>query len=184
MRTIPDSGFAGDDGSAPKRLTEALSVYQQDPDGGYLPALAALCGARLLVPVLAVLGEVPATSDPGGPGVPEEEKASAMPVSSSERVEMAAVLIQRPDGRKALLAFTSSQSLTGWNADARPVPVTAATAALAAAQEDADALLVDLAGPVRLVVEGEDLAALARGWKLVALDDDASAGWGWETDVH
>ncbi len=187
MRTIPDPGFAGDDGSAPKRLTEALSVYQQDPDGGYLPALAALCGARLLVPVLAVLDEVPATSDSGGPGGPEEEKSSAMPASGSEgseHVEMAAVLIQRPDGRKALLAFTSSQSLTGWNADARPVLVTAATAALAAAQEDADALLVDLAGPVRLVVEGEDLAALARGWKLVALDDDASAGWGWETDVH
>lgn len=184
MRTIPDPGFAGDDGSAPERLTEALSVYEQDPDGGYLPALAALCGARLLVPVLAVLGETPATSDPGGPGGRGEEGSSGMPASGSEHVEMAAVLMRRPDGRKALLAFTSSETLAGWNPEGRPVPVTAATAALAAAQEDADALLVDLAGPVRLVVEGEDLAALARGWTLVALDDDASAGWGWETDVH
>jgi SseB protein N-terminal domain len=165
MRTIPDPGFAGDDGSAPERLAAALSVYQQDPDGGYLPALAALCGVRLLVPVLAVLGEV---------------SYDAKGLAHDKSSDMAAVLLQRPDGRQALLAFTSTGSLTGWNADGRPVPVPAATAALAAIQDGAEALLVDVAGPVRFVVEGEDLAALARGWRLVRLAE----GWGWETDVH
>ena len=56
------------------------------------------------------------------------------------------------------------------------MPVPAATAALSAVQDGADALLVDVAGPVRFVVEGEDLACLARGWRLVRLPTD---GWGW-----
>jgi hypothetical protein len=162
MRTIPDPGFAGDDGTAPEALAQALAVYREDPDGGHLPALASLCVARLLVPVVAVLGEVG-----------YDERGLAHDKSS----DMAAVLMQRPDGRKALLAFTGSASLTTWNPEARPVPVPAATAALSAVQEGAEALLVDVAGPVRFVVEGEDLTALARGWRLVRLDD----GWGWLT---
>jgi len=58
VRTIPDPGFAGDDGTAPETLTVALAAYDADPDAGYLQALAALCTSRLLVPVVAVLGEV------------------------------------------------------------------------------------------------------------------------------
>lgn len=159
MRTIPDPGFAGDDGSAPDVLVAALGVYREDSDGGYLPALAALAQARLLVPVVALLGEV---NDDG------TEKTS----------DMAAVLMEHPDGRRALLAFTSTQALTAWHPDGRPVPVSAATAALSAAQEKADALLVDVGGPVQLLVEGDDLSALARGWSLVRLDE---GGWGWLT---
>jgi hypothetical protein len=163
MRTIPDPGFPGDDGAPPAALTEALRVYREDPDGGYLPALAALCGSRVLVPVVAVLGEVE-----------HDEQGLAHDKSS----DMAAVLMQHPDGRTALLAFTGTDALTAWNPDGRPVPVPAATAALSAVQDGAGALLVDLAGPVRFVVEGEDLTALARGWRLVSLDDGR---WGWDT---
>ena len=160
MRTLPDPGFAGDDGTAPETLTVALAAYDADPDAGYLPALAALCTSRVLVPVVAVLGEVG-----------YDEAGLAHDKSS----DMAAVLMRRPDGRTALLAFTSTGALTGWNAEGRPVPVPAGTAALSAVQDGADALLVDVAGPVRFVVEGEDLACLARGWRLVRLED----GWGW-----
>ena len=160
MRALPDPGFAGDDGTAPETLNLALAAYDTDPDAGYLPALAALCTSRVLVPVVAVLGEV-AYDEAGLP----HDKSS----------DMAAVLMQRPDGRTALLAFTSTGALTGWNPEGRPVPVPAATAALSAVQDGADALLVDVAGPVRFVVEGEDLACLARGWRLVRLED----GWGW-----
>lgn len=167
MRTIPDPGFADDDGAAPEALSRALAVYLEDPDGGLLPALASLGTARLLVPVVAVLGEVSAVATEGGETGLAHDKSS----------DMSAVLMQRPDGRKALLAFTSTAALSAWNPEARPVPVPAATAALSAVQEGADALLVDVAGPVRFVVEGEDLTALARGWRLVRLDD----GWGWLT---
>ena len=167
VRTLPDPGFAGDDGSAPAALVHALAAYDADPDAGYLPALAALCTSRVLVPVVAVLGEV-AYDDAG--------------LAHDKTSDMAAVLMQRPDGRKALLAFTSTAALTGWNPEGRPVPVPVATAALSAVQESADALLVDVSGPVRFVVEEEDLASLARGWRLVRLED----GWGWlapATDV-
>ena len=44
--------------------------------------------------------------------------------------------------------------------------MTARTAARAALQDGAAALVVDVAGPARLVVEGEDLAALGAGWSL------------------
>jgi hypothetical protein len=58
------------------------------------------------------------------------------------------------------------------------VPVPAATAATAAIQDGAEALLVDLAGPASYVVDGDDLARLAAGWRLVALGD-GSGGHGW-----
>ena len=43
------------------------------------------------------------------------------------------------------------------------MPVTARTAAQAALQDDAAAIVVDVAGPATFVVEGEDLEGLAHG---------------------
>ena len=66
------------------------------------------------------------------------------------------------DGRRAVLAFTGLRSLTGWRADARPVPVTARQVWQAGAQE-ASAVVIDIAGPVPFAVNGARLAALAEG---------------------
>ncbi len=150
MRTIPNPGFAGDDGSAAPQLAAALAAYDAAPDDldGRRAALAALTEARLLVPVVAVLGEV------------EVDDAG---LAHDKTSDMAAVMMTGRDGRTALLAFTCSASLEQWNPEARPVPVPASKAALAAVQQEAAALLVDVAGPVMFVVEGEDLIALARG---------------------
>ncbi len=41
-------------------------------------------------------------------------------------------------------------------------------------QEGAAALLVDVAGPARLVVEGIDLEGLARGWRLARVGDQVA----------
>ena len=155
MRTIPDPGFADDDGAADPDLAGALTAWS----GRRLPAatvLAALCGARLLVPVVALLGEVEHDADGRA-----HDKSS----------DMAAVLMQGADGRLALLAFTSSATLDRWNPEARPVPVAAPLAARAALQDDAAALVVDVAGPVSFVVEGEDLTALAAGWRPARVGD-------------
>ncbi len=76
---------------------------------------------------------------------------------------MAAVLMRGLDGRLALLAFTSTDSLRAWNIAARPVAVTAATAATAALQDNASALVIDVAGPVMFVAEDDDLRSLAAG---------------------
>jgi hypothetical protein len=149
-RAIPDSGFAGDDGSAAPELAAALAAWRHDSTT-YAEALAALQRSRVLVPVVAVLGEV------------ELDEAG---LAREKDSDMATVLVQGADGRLALLAFTGTAALAGWDSQARPVPVTARVAAQSALQDGAAALVVDLAGPVRFVVEGEDLRGLAEGWTL------------------
>jgi hypothetical protein len=66
------------------------------------------------------------------------------------------------DGRLAVLAFTCLDSLTRWRPDARPVPVPADRVWQAGAHE-ASAVVIDVAGPVPLAVDGARLAALAGG---------------------
>jgi SseB protein N-terminal domain len=163
MRSLPDPGFAGDDGTVSSRVAEALAAYAEDPAGRHPDTLAVLQEARLLVPVVAVLGEVEV-----------DERGLARDKTS----DMAAVLMRGRDGRTALLAFTGSEALRRWDPEARPVPVTARDAARSAGQDGAEALVVDVAGPVLFVVEGEDLAALADGWTLTRVSGPATA-WAW-----
>jgi hypothetical protein len=159
-RSIPDPGFAGDTGEASAEVCAALAAYDDTDRASHVRVLAVLQDARLLVPVVAVLGEVEVDVDGRA-----HDKTS----------DMAAVLMTGADGRRALLAFTGTAGLSAWNPDARPVPVAVRTAALSAVQEGADALLVDVAGPVMLVVEGDDLLALAAGRRLVRTGEV----WGW-----
>lgn len=150
-RTIPDPGFAGDRGEVPPALAAALAAYAEAPAEGRVDLLEALRGSRLLVPVVAVLGEV------------EHDEAGLAHDKSSD---MAAVLLRGEDGRLALLAFTGAEPLARWDPEARPVPVPTAVAAQSALQDDAAALVVDVAGPLPVVLEGEDLHGLAAGWQL------------------
>jgi len=85
-------------------------------------------------------------------------------------------MLERSDGRRALPAFTGVDALAAWRPDARPVPCRLDELAAAAVEQEAEAVLIDLAGPHPLVVEGELLAEVARGRRLVRLDD---GGWGW-----
>ena len=159
MRTIPDPGFAGDDGSVDPAVARVLECWDTDPQA-HLTALAVVQRSRVLVPVVAVLGEVE-YDERGRP----QEKTS----------DMATVLMEGADGRKGLLAFTGSAPLQRWNLEARPVPVRFPVAAQAALQDGADAILLDVAGPSMFPVEGEPLRLLAEGHTLVRLRD----GWGW-----
>jgi hypothetical protein len=76
------------------------------------------------------------------------------------------------DGRKAVIAFTGTETVTRWRADARPVPVQAPRLWPAVAAEQADAVVIDVAGPVPLVIEGARLAALAQGAPPPAAHED------------
>lgn len=147
MRAIPDPGFAGDAGAPDAELAAALTAYAADPEGLHQKTLRLLARARLLVPVIAV---------------PSEVEYDEHGLASDETSDMAAVQMRGRDGRVALLGFTSTSSMTAWNTEARPVPVTAAQAAEAALHDEASALVVDVAGPVMFVVEKADLRALAR----------------------
>ncbi len=160
QRRLQGSEYVDDSGAADPALVAALA--RPDDDADRHPArLAALASARVLVPVVAVLGEVE-----------HDERGLARDKSS----DMATVLLTGRDGRRALLAFSSTASLQGWDPDARPVPVAAALAAATAVQEGADALVVDVAGPHTCAVEGADLHRLAAGWRPTRLAD---GGWAW-----
>jgi len=156
MRNIPDPGFPDDAGGVNPELSDALAAYDVDPDTMRNHTLSVLQGARLLVPVMAVLGAVE-YDDQG--------------LAHDKTSDMSTVLMRGQDGRLALLAFTSTESLYLWNPRARPVPVPAAKAAEAAVQDDASAMVIDVAGPVTFVVEEDDLRPLAQGYTLVQLDD-------------
>ncbi|KUJ66583.1 hypothetical protein ACZ90_34760 [Streptomyces albus subsp. albus] len=147
LKNIPDPGFSDDDGSADPRLTAALAAWAADPSAE-TGVLAALAQARLLVPVVAVLGEVEE-----GPDGLRREKTS----------DMAVPTLQAPDGRRALLAFTSTEALARWRPDGRPVAVPLRQALEAAAHEKADTIVLDIAGPVTYQLTGPALLALAEG---------------------
>lgn len=58
---------------------------------------------------------------------------------------MSAVTLTGPDGRRAMLVFSGLDALAEWDQTARPVPVSAQTAAQAAVSEGCDVLVVDVA---------------------------------------
>jgi hypothetical protein len=161
-RRLAPSPFPGDDGSASADTRAALarSVQELGPTA-YLRAVAALCTDRLLVPVVATATRMGET---------------AAGLASDKKAEMAVVMLRTPDGRQAMLAFTGLDSLSAWQPEARPVPITIDRLAATAQDEGATAVLVDFAGPAALVIEGEVLAALAAGHRLVETPDH---GFGW-----
>lgn len=147
LKNIPDSAFAEDDGAADPVLAEALTAWSQDR-GAEPRVLAALPGARLLVPVVAMLGEAET-----GPDGLRRDKTS----------DMAVPTLTAPDGRRALPAFTSTGALARWRPDARPVAVRLPQALQAAAQEQAGTVVLDMAGPVTYQLTGRALRDLAEG---------------------
>jgi hypothetical protein len=119
---------------------------------------------------VAVLGEVEHDDRPDGTRLTRDKTS-----------DMATVLMTGRDGRNALLAFTGTEALQRWDPQARPVPVSMPRAAEAALQDDAAAVLVDVAGPVLFVVETDDLRELARGSLLVRVGAGLSGRYGWAT---
>lgn len=162
QRALNPSAFPGDTGEATPGTRRLLAAQNRDRTvSAYLAAVAALCGDRLLVPVVATA----------------TRRAEAAPgrVSDAE-AEMSVVGLRLADGRRALLAFTGLDSLAAWDPAARPVPVTVDAAAGAARDDGADAVLVDPAGPDPLLIDGEVLDRLGAGHRLVDLGG-GEFGW-------
>lgn len=160
-----DTAFAADDGGAPDGLREAVAALraaaanweravrsgaasgatsrgvatagsQPHTDAEPLAALAAahadallaLSTCRLLVPLLAEAGDLGVT--PEGRTVEKTQ-------------ELSIVTIVSPDGRRTMPVFSSVETMRVWNPEARPIPVPAPQAAIAAAQEGTDLIIVD-----------------------------------------
>ncbi|MGQ4513772.1 SseB family protein [Streptomyces sp. DW26H14] len=156
LKNIPDPGFADDDGTAAPDLAAALSAWSADPSAEPR-VLTALRTARLLVPVVALLGEA---EEPEGPGEGAGGRGSGL---RREKTSDMAVPTLTAGDRRALPAFTSTAALAAWDPAARPVAVPLHQALQAAAHERADTLVLDLAGPVTYQLTGPALRALAEG---------------------
>ena len=140
---MPVTRPAGDTGEADPAVAAALAAYAAGEAAEHA-VLTAVAASRLLVPVVAVLAEANADG-------------------TEKETEMALPTLIGNDGRKAVIAFTGTDTVKRWRADARPVPVPAASLWPAVAAERADAVVIDVAGPVPLVIEGARLRALANG---------------------
>jgi hypothetical protein len=152
-RQLTGTGFDDDTGEADARLATALANPLDEVE-----LVAAVAGARLVVPVVAEPTEV------------EESAGRAV----EKRTDMAVVTLVAPDGTRALPVFSGVESLAAWDGSARPVPVTAARAAQAAVSDRCDVMVLDLAGPRTVALRPSMVWALAqqRDW-LPAHEDES-----------
>ena len=144
---VPEPEFADDDGTLQPALGAVLAAYDEGRASVRDVALV-LATARLMTPLVAVLDE--AEDSPDGL---RREKSS----------HMASVSLVAADGRRGLLAFSSVPAMAAWDPAARGIPALGAKVAAGALEEGADAVLLDLAGPVRLALDGALLRALGSG---------------------
>jgi hypothetical protein len=142
---VPLGGFAGDDGTADEALVRALQ-RQGSAGGTAADVVSALGAARLLVAVVAVLGEG------------AQQTAS----DGDKQADMALVTLTGPDGRRALPVFSSTAALAAWDPASRPVPVPARRAAHACLAEGCERLVLDPAGPTTFLVSRSAVVALAQ----------------------
>ena len=165
-RVLAASPFPGDDGLASPAVRRALGEAVRDPSpSGYLRAVAALCETRLLVPLVATATRQGTTA--GG-------------LLTDKEAEMSVVLLQAPDGRRALLGFTGLDALQTWQSDARPVPVTLDLARGPRRARVWPRYWSTWRGPHPLAIDGDVLTSLAAGHRLV---ETGPAEFGWAIPV-
>ncbi|MGV8910428.1 MAG: SseB family protein [Propionicimonas sp.] len=152
----PSAAYAGDRGE-PDPLVRGLLAAAGNSRDDYLRAVAALCTARFLLPIVA-LGDAGDGPDP------------------DRHAEVRAALLTTPDGTSGLPVFTGLDALLAWKPEARPVPCRLDEVAATAVEAGAAAVLVDVAGPAPLVIEAGLVGELAGGRRLVELE---GGRWGW-----
>jgi len=146
-RAFHENPDAGDDGSAPPRVIEAIRRFRA-AEVGCREVLEALRTERLLLPLLAVRGD-------------EGVGAHGQLVDKTQ--ELSLFTAESPDGRPALLAFTSVDAMNAWNATARPIPVAVPRIALAAAAEGTPLIVVDPGAATEFAVRRPAFRSLATG---------------------
>ncbi|MFT4285132.1 MAG: SseB family protein [Protaetiibacter sp.] len=156
-RRFHENPAAGDDGSAPERVIEAIRRLHAG-ELGIQDVVAALHPERLLVPLVTEAGD-----EGVGPYGQRVDKTQ----------ELSIVTVAGPDGRAVLPAFTSVDAMRRWNADARPIPIQASRIALAAASEGTPLVIVDPGSDTQLVVRGPAFRALATGEEWTPSFEDA-----------
>lgn len=138
--------FDNDDGKADDGYLAAVAALRGGT-GNEAGVVASLATARVFIPIVAQLAE---------------EADGAHGLHSDKQADMALVTLKAADGRTALPAFTSTEALTAWHPEARPVAVYAARAALSAVAEGAELLVLDPGSDFTFVVRRPAVWALAQ----------------------
>ena len=140
---------ASDDGRAPEPLAAALDAFRSGA-AGQAPVVAEFARSRLLIPLLADLGD-------GG----SEVGAHGLAVDKSQ--ELSIVTVEGPDGRKVLPVFSSVEAMSRWNPVARPVPADGVRVALAAADDGTELVVLDPGSPTEFVLRRPAVWSVAQG---------------------
>jgi hypothetical protein len=157
-RELEENRFAGDDGSAPEEFLAAISGFRAG-ELGQSAVVDALRGSRLLVPLLAQLGE----SEIGANGLKIDKSA-----------ELSIVTVKSPDDQDALVVFSSVAAMQRWNPSARPVPTDAIRVCLAAASQLSTRVVVDPGSDTEFVIRRPAIARIAQSlaWQPAELDQE------------
>lgn len=156
-RTFEPNHAADDDGSAPEHLLEAIRRFRAR-ELGEIEVVDAIRSARLLIPLVAHLGEA---DDHGHASDHEHEGVNGLRIDKSQ--ELAIVTVTGPDGRTVLPAFTSVDAMRAWNPEARPIPAGAVRVAAAAVHEGTDLVVVDPTSETEFVLRRPTILAIAQG---------------------
>lgn len=152
------STFAGDDGTTPAALATAFAA---EAPHRLTAVVEALRDARVLIPVVAKIDEM-------------EEPEYEGQIVGDKQSHAAMVTVAAADGRAALPVFSSTTAMAAWRADARPVPVEARNAALAAGTEADSLLVLDPGTPETTLIPSQAVAAIATGeeWRNPLFDTE------------
>jgi len=148
--------WANDDGSANPALLTALTDFRAGT-ASQVEVHAALRESRLLVPLIANLGE----AGDGAHGQTVDKSA-----------DLSIVSVSSPDGQTALPVFSSVAAMSVWNSKARPVPIETSRVALAAASEGNGRIILDPGSATEFVIRRPAFQSLADGstWQHPSLD--------------
>lgn len=145
-RGFEPNAFAGDDGKADPLLIEAIAKLQTG-EGTVVAVIDAFRKARVLIPLLANLGET-------------GEGAHGKTVDKS--ADLSIVTVETPDKQNGLPVFSSVEAMKAWNPVARPVPHSAVKAALAAAAEGNTRIVLDPGSPSEFVIRRPAIESIAQ----------------------
>lgn len=146
-RSFESNPHAGDDGSADPVLLDALLRFRAG-EGSQVEVIDAFRNARILIPLIAEKGE-------------EGIAPSGLAVDKTQ--ELSIVTVAAPDGRRVQPVFSSVEAMQRWDATARPIPVEAVRAALAASSEDTDLIVLDPTSDTEFVIRRPAVWAVAQG---------------------
>lgn len=178
-RSFNSNPFAGDSGEIDPVLAGALEGFyavvadtSSVPDTpelarAWVAVVDALRTARLLSPLIAQAGDLGLTE-------------SGITVEKTQELSVPHLL--GPDGRAVAAIFSHVGALRDWNPNARPIPVEGPKAALAAAGDGLDLMVVNPGSPGSVVFRRSAIRAVATGedylppWADAAIFEAVAAG--------